>query len=1005
MLARVNSAAGGIKEYLESGKKRGREFDRDLIDERVPITGDIDLLDSVISSIETKQEGDDRYLHITLGFAEQFTEAESCAPGQINAALMAQVTEAYREALMAAYDPSEYMFYAEAHIPKVTHELNARTGDYETRLPHIHIVIPTRNLESDRYLNPFGYRKDASVADAIQEDINARFGLRSPRHARRDPSAPSHPLSRHEASFEGQSPRQLRAYLNDLVAGGQVNSFEELVEAAQPLGVVTVRQGKSDTYINIKPDWADKGINLQGLGRGAFSEAAAQLRKPAAEPDFASLVQAWRERGSYEARYVELSPKIRKAYKAMDEAGKAAFLAARKSETAARLAKYDDPLSMQIGAAAAEAIQRATSDITEDSIPLPRPVGWAERLQLLIKEIKNGRPERDFEDDGTDRRAKPLDGAGVREDLRRDGGALTGRDDQDVGEVANAAGRQFGTNQNAPGHLTDAQLKAEADPARVLDLAKAQFGIDLSGYAVATGKDGSPRILHDGRQYNLGDFFTKHLKRPWSEAREHLVACHPNVFNPPTQHDRTTSNSADSGRRAEGNAGLLRRATEAIARGKQAVASVETVQRYVERRRLGAALEAALRGLRKDRAEDEKPLTAQERVDRAGFAIARGRRAVKDDTRLNQAVEQRRFGLAISTAMRRLSISRPQERVSPSVISSLVASAKTAPIAPNKLKDGTNPMLVLAAAKTRYGIDPAEYAIGTGADGTPRILHKDKQYNLGDFFTKHLNRPWSEAEPILRSCYHASISDALPPPDTALWRQFTDWRNRQFTVAAETRKQKSTEFRTRVLASRDQYQASKAAAQHLPKAARAAAIARARADQFIAQQVIAAERAKAAEEGRIPHRNAHYREYLTDLAGCGDTAALAELRRMAPHGSEPDAKVTGKTSKAVFPLPSYSVDARGAVTYLHQAVAIVKDSVQGVSVLKAEGRAYDAAVRVAIARYGRSLTLTGDQEFVKNMTAAARRTGLEITIRDASKPRQPPVVIRPRTKAEPGLDR
>lgn len=1003
MLVRINAAAAGIKEYLETGRKRGREFDRDLIDDRLPLTGDLDLLDAVIDSIQTKQDGDARYLHITLGFAEQFTEAETCTPGQINAALMAEVTEAYREALMAAYDTSEYMFYAEAHIPKVTHELNARTGDYETRLPHIHIVIPTRNLESDRYLNPFGYRPDESVADAIQEDINTRFGLRSPRDSRRDPAAPSHPLGRHESSFEGQSPKQLRAYLQDLVAGGQVNTFEELIEAAQPLGVVTVRQGKKDDYINIKPSWADKGINLQGLGRSEFAATAEALRLPKEAPDFAARVQAWRERGAFEARYVELSPRIRKAYKELDDEGKAAFLRERRAETAQRLAKHDQPLEHQLTDAAGDAIKRATANITEDAVPLPVAAGWTARLQLLIKELNNGRPERDSENGRTDRRAKPLDGTRVRADLRGDGSTIAGRDGQDAGEAFDAAGRQLGADQDASRHLTDAQLKAEASPARILEVAERRFGIDPADYTVDQGKDGTPRLIHDGRQYNLGDFFTKHLKRPWSEAREILIECHPSVSNKQTHHERNIA--TDVGPGPEGSAGLLRRAAAAIARGKQAVAGPATVERYLERRRLGTALETALRGLRQDRPQDENPLTVQDRLDKAGFAIARGRDAIKDDAQLRAAVERRRFSKAIGTALRRLTTAKPEKRISPTVISAMTDSVRTSSITPNKLKEGTSPSLVLAAAKDRYGIRLEDYTIAIGADGSPRILHQDKQYNLGDFFTKHLKRPWSEAEPILLSCYHASISDALPPPDKKMWRQFSDWRNRQFKDAAERRAKQSADFRTRVLASREKYKAAKAAAQNLPRAARAAAVARARADQFIAQQVIAAERAKASEEGRIPRRNAHYREYLAELAGRGDTVALTELRRMAPHGNEPDAKIFGRRSQSVFPLPTYSVDARGAVTYRTEAGAIVKDSVHGVAVLKAENRAYDAAIRVAIARYGRELTLTGDARFVASMTEAARRTGLEITLRDASKPRSSPVVLRGRGRADSVPDR
>ncbi|WP_076999129.1 LPD7 domain-containing protein [Variovorax sp. KK3] len=998
MLIRVNAASEGIKAYLETGRKKGREFERDLIDERIPLAGDIELLDAIIDAIETKRHGDARYLHITLGFAEQFTSAEACGPGQINAQRLHEIVEAYRELLMAAYDSSEYMLYAEAHIPKVTHELNASSGDYEARLPHVHIVIPTRNLESDRYLNPFGYGEATQwAAQAIQEQINQRFGLRSPLDSRRGSEGLQHPLSRHVAGFDGQSPKQIRAYLASLVASRQVDSFDGLVEAARAIGAVTVRRGKDDDYINVKPGWADKGINLKEFGRAVFAGAAEALRQDGSARDWDADVARWVEQGAFEARYVA-SPRMRKAYKAMTPEARAAFIDTRRAETRARLAAYDTPIENQLVDAAGAAIVQAVSRVEEGGTPTPRSVGLANRLARLIKDLKHGRPQPTHKPARRNRGAAAADRPDLREHSVRDGNTVRRRLGQDAREAAGAPEGQLGPDQGPSRNRSDAELKARADPRRVLDAAQRRFGIDPAVYGIAPGKDGTPRILHEGRQYNLGDFFTKHLQRLWAEARAILVECQPQdagAGDASQSHHDPSDPGTDLGRDSQ-RAGLLRRAAAAVARGRQAIADPATIARYFRRRNLGAALEAALRGLRQDRAPDQEPLSAEERVARSAAAIARARLLARDPQRLRGALRRREIGQALAIALRRLTANPP--RRSQTVIQTIAASMHRKDVAHDRLKSETNPAVVLAAAQRLYGIDVAQYTIGTGRDGLPRILHGGKQYNLGDFFTKHLRRPWAEAEQVLRDCYHASLAGALPPPDQVLWRQFNRWRSRAFEELAAKRAEEGAGFRARVLAARDLYKRRKAAAQPLAGRQRAAAVARARAERFVTEQTISGDRSQTKAASRVPPRNAHYREFLRSLASEGDTSALAELRRMAPHEAELDAKVTGAVSQPVFPLPSYTVDARGAVTYRSDAMPLVRDSAQGVAVLKADVKAYDAAIRVAIARYGRSLTFSGDDIFVAQMTAAARRTGLELTLRDASKPQAVPMVLRQRER-------
>lgn len=994
MLVRIKSGERGIKDYLEDGFKREREFERDLVDERITLAGNLDVVDAVIDSIETKQAGDSRYLHITLGFAERFTSAQDLAPGQINTETIRQVVDTYKQLLFAAYDPSEYAFYAEAHIPKVTHQPNATTGDYEERLPHVHIVVPMRNLESGRYLNPTGFGDNTEWAmQAVQEHINDRYGLKSPLDARRDPGEVLHPSSKHTADVKGQSPRQLRAYLDALVREGSIGSFSELIEAAQTLGAVVVRHGKEGDYINVKPAWAERGINLKDLTREGFDDRARELRSQPPPPSrFDEDLERWIASGAFEARYVD-SPKTRSAYKAMSQDERSGFLDQCRTETQARLRMRDKPLNFQILEAASDAIERALAGIESRPLAVPVARGLQDRLKLIIKEFKNERPERDERRVRPDHDAAAADRPGIRADSREDGDAGSGRADQNTGEASRPAGGGLGFDQDEPRHLTDIELKRSASGHTVISRASELFGLDPSRYSVGRGRDGSPRIIYDAHQYNVGDFFTKHLGRPWAEARQILLECQDRGPNDAVPQYPPSAPSGDSRGTARGNAQVLRDAAACIARGEQIARRPGQIERYIEHRNLGSALTAALRRLRGDREADPSTLTPQDRLALAGAAI---RRAA--DLPLQRAVDAltaRDELRAITFIADRLTRPTAAQAKTRTVSESLAReTASRRPSGPTRVEP--DPAKVLEAAQGLYGIDPKDYLWGRAKDGRHRIYHQNRTFSLTDFFTKHLDRPYSEAVRVLADCTHATASGAIPAPERALWRQFGAWREEQFRRAAETREAKRLAFREQVLETRRVYLARKEDARSLSTRQRRIAVAIARAETVTSQLRIAGERRQARAEGRIPGRNEHYRQFLVDLANAGDTAALAELRRIAPADSDPNPKIAGTRDKSVFPLPRYTVDSYGGVAYKIGDATLVRDSAQGVAVLQAEQAAYDAALRVAIAKYGRSITLRGDETFVARMVEAAKRSGIEIVIRDGAHPKAQPIVVNQR---------
>ena len=76
MLLRAKGRHDGVKEYLEKGRKLGRDLERDELDERVILAGDLELTNSIIQSIDVAPNVD-RYLSVTMSFKEDSVSRET----------------------------------------------------------------------------------------------------------------------------------------------------------------------------------------------------------------------------------------------------------------------------------------------------------------------------------------------------------------------------------------------------------------------------------------------------------------------------------------------------------------------------------------------------------------------------------------------------------------------------------------------------------------------------------------------------------------------------------------------------------------------------------------------------------------------------------------------------------------------------------------------------------------------------------------------------------------
>jgi hypothetical protein len=474
MLIRVRGGEAGIREYLEEGRKDGRDYNRAELDERVILAGDLKLTDAIINSMDKQGE---RYLHITLAFKED----------EISREQLQAITDEFQQFAMTAYEGDEYNFYAEAHLPRLKSYSNQQTGEFIERKPHIHIVIPEYNLLSQRNLNPFGkVDQQTKFLEAFQEHINARYGLASPKDNRRveftDESAM---ISRYKGDyFKGANHELKERILSDVLDQG-VTDFDQFWAIVARHGETKTRNaGKTAEYLNVKPEGAAKGINLKdhvfsrefielpadekrrrlaGELRQGYEDAQAPRPTPA---DIAERLKEWHAVRAAELKY--LNSGSRKAY--------AAYREAEPEQRRAMLAER---------AASFYAKHRAAQEIEPQPEP-PAPI--------------RARPARE---------PAPLPSPAQERD---------GRPADTVVGQRIAERHEATTRSQDAGRAEFDTIKRELDASRLLATVSRTHGVIAEKYEVTKGKDGSDRIRAGKRNLNVSDFLTQELHLPWREA-------------------------------------------------------------------------------------------------------------------------------------------------------------------------------------------------------------------------------------------------------------------------------------------------------------------------------------------------------------------------------------------------------------------------------------------------------------------------------------------------------
>lgn len=544
MIIRYGGGNNGIAEYLENGRKAEREYTRDELDHRYILDGDLQTTNKVIQSIEDK--GQERYLHITLSFAEKEVSNET----------LKAVTDDYKKLFLNAFHDDEHAFYAEAHLPKIKNLIDNKTGELVERKPHIHIVIPRTNLVTGKSLNPGGditRSKTQEQLDAIQEHINNKYGLISPKDAVRvSDENYANVLSRVKGDLYRERNNDTKREIFSRITTENVNSADDFNNLLKDYGDVKIRnEGKPTEYFAVKFDGDAKFTNLKNplFSRSFIENRQLPLVKPTPVQIERNL-NTWLDKTSHEIKHIfSKSEKLRDEYKSMNASDKAAFLHTRIND-------YDKQYKLdQKSVEGARGRTRSNKFSSQSATRLDRiktRVGLPHMPQRgLVRGISGrGKPPESVSILSHNEQYNLAERMETRqysdEKMRRDSDRrLTERGIKTV-EMSSVLHESLYQKLNADAEkneiYTMAGIRRDIDPERFLSAASLKYNIKAEDHAVSHAKDGSPRFSVEKRNLNASDFLTKYLNLSWKDAKEFLLETYSQQLeNKPYEKEKITS--------------------------------------------------------------------------------------------------------------------------------------------------------------------------------------------------------------------------------------------------------------------------------------------------------------------------------------------------------------------------------------------------------------------------------------------------------------------------------
>ena len=524
MIIEIGGGEGGLKAYLEEGRKQGREFHRDELDQRIPLAGDLAAFELACDAFDSTG---DRYDHFTLSFSEDFVSDE----------MLQRAVVEFRDHIFAAWaepERSRVAFYAEAHRPKIKTYLHAETGELIERKTHIHIGIGRRDLLTGKHVQLVGYLGPGSdnlrYLDAWQESFNARHGFASPKT---NPRVSAETAIDMLARYTGQRPDELGSFnqrkaalevqIQKAIIDQGVISWEGLGQLLRRFGAVSkLRNGQFNESFALTPPGASRRIRLQGVffqrefverptaeklqilmerARRVYIEQkaplldAAHLRESLAE---------WHAVKSREIRFLHSGSRFYKeVYLAADAAGRAKILDSLQRE------RHPNGIASPANDREREA---ATARDRLPKLPVRHMDGIQARSKMLLRR-----------DDGVDVRAGSA-GAPTGHRLRQADGSRAERGrargplKQPSRVVTQLREELLEKYEAARAERKYVEIRNNLDCEQLLARLSHSHGLEASLYATERAADGSARIRCGSRLLTPNDFLKQEMGLQWREA-------------------------------------------------------------------------------------------------------------------------------------------------------------------------------------------------------------------------------------------------------------------------------------------------------------------------------------------------------------------------------------------------------------------------------------------------------------------------------------------------------
>lgn len=551
MLIRVSGGSSGIGSYLAEGRKSGRDYNRDELDQRFLLSGDLQHLEAILASFDQNNEHQ-KYLHITLSFKER----------EIPEEVLQSIDQEFQQFLFAACAEGEFYYYSEGHLPKIK-SLPDVLGNERERFPHIHAVVPEFNLISGKRENPLGKIEHIThYINAFQEAINQKYHLESPKDNLRPVSGGREEiLNRYRISPEMSATTVKEKIANIIYADTSIDTVDKLADTLKAFGEVEIRDSErfGERYINFRFANDKKAVNLKDpifLSK-YLADRDPSMATSAPQENYTALVEKWMTRRALEVRFIDrASIKQKEDYQQMEEAEQLAYLKRKFAEKIKQTeraelqegqilpAQYADKLPQWQPKNHIDSINHFEDFPHIDDLPHINELDHIDDLPYYQPEEIQGEYIEQWHNDSKgepgydlhDLRSRPDYGnSGKREAVEPDSLPANARDDVDGNSQVKFADvyrvRDGGAislyEQYAPAPTVDVNWTEriqQTDLNLLLDYLAYHYRIRREDFAIEKNRNGVERIKINGRRYSASDLMKKYLNLRWPEIRKVLDA-------------------------------------------------------------------------------------------------------------------------------------------------------------------------------------------------------------------------------------------------------------------------------------------------------------------------------------------------------------------------------------------------------------------------------------------------------------------------------------------------